>query len=219
MKESGQATSAPLPIGLLGGTFDPVHHGHLRVAVEVFEKLKLAEVRLIPLATPGHRAADQISSEHRRMMLSLAVHPPLVLDCCELERGGVSYTVETLENFRSRFPRTPLCLIMGRDAFDTLPTWHRCDELLNFAHIVVVSRPSAKTEPHPALNALINQTISTQPSDLHTRIGGCVYFLEIPLLPIASSDIRVRCSRGMNIRYLVPDPVDDYIQHRQLYRA
>jgi nicotinate-nucleotide adenylyltransferase len=207
------------PIGLLGGTFDPVHNGHLRVAIEAQEALGLAEVRLLPLNSPGHRPPPQADARARRAMLHAAARPPLVIDCCELERGGTSYTVETLEHLRARFPHRSLCLIVGLDSYNTLPTWHRCDELLGLAHVVVAARPDVTHPPLPGLDELVGNAQSERVSDLHQNVAGSVHFLDIPLLPIASSDLRARRRAGRSVRHLVPDAVADLIEQHGLYRA
>jgi len=207
------------PIGLLGGTFDPVHNGHLRVALEAYELLDLAEVRLLPLNAPGHRPPPVADAALRAEMLRAAARAPLVVDCCELERGGTSYTVETLEHLRERFPRRPLCLIIGLDSYNTLPTWHRCEALLTLAHVVVAARPDVAHPPLSGLDELVANAQSERVSDLHDNVAGTVHFLDIPLLPIASSDLRARCRSGRSVRHLVPEAVDALIARRRLYRA
>ncbi|MEQ8230897.1 MAG: nicotinate-nucleotide adenylyltransferase [Gammaproteobacteria bacterium] len=207
------------PIGLLGGTFDPVHNGHLRVAIEACEALQLAEVRLLPLNTPGHRPPPVADTATRTAMLRAAARPPLVVDCCELERGGTSYTVDTLEHLRARFPHRALCLIIGLDSYNTLPTWHRCEELLTLAHVVVAARPDVAHPPLPGLDELIGNAQSERVSDLHDNVAGTVHFLDIPLLPIASSDLRARRRAGRSVRHLVPDAVADIVERQGLYRT
>lgn len=207
------------PVGLLGGTFDPVHNGHLRVAIEAAETLALAEVRLLPLHIPGHRAAPIASAIDRLAMLDAAARAPLVVDRSEIERGGTTYTVDTLEALRQRLPERSLCLIIGLDSFLTLPSWHRPQALLELAHIVVAARPDVAAAVPAGLDELIANAQSERVTDLHERSAGRVYFLDIPLLPIASSDLRARCSAGRSLRHLVPDAVDDYIGRRGLYRA
>ncbi|MCP5200622.1 MAG: nicotinate-nucleotide adenylyltransferase [Gammaproteobacteria bacterium] len=213
------AAGAPGPIGLLGGTFDPVHNGHLRAALEALEALELAEMRLLPLNTPGHRPPPLASAAHRCAMLDGAVRPPLVVDRLEIERGGTTYTVDTLEHLRVRFPRRSLCLVIGRDAFYGLPSWHRPEAVLELAHIVVAARPEVVATALPGLDELVGNAQSARVADLHHNTAGRVYFLDIPRLPIASSDLRERLRGGRSIRHLVPDSVDDYIRNHRLYQA
>jgi nicotinate-nucleotide adenylyltransferase len=206
-------------IGLLGGTFDPIHNGHLRVAIEAQETLKLDHVRLLPLNVPGHRAPAQASVEDRCAMLRASVAPPLIVDDTEIERGGVSYTVDTLEHLRSKFARRPLCLIVGLDAYLTLPSWHRPQDILRLAHIIVAARPDVATTSSDALDELIGNAQSADVTEFIDQLAGRVFFLDLPLLPIASSDLRRRCLAGLNIRHLVPDQTADYISEHQLYQT
>lgn len=196
-----------------------MHNGHLRVAIEAFEALALDHVRLLPLNQPNHREPATASAAARLALLDAAAEPPLVVDRSEVERGGVSYTVETLEALRAQFPRRPLCLLLGRDAWLGLPDWHRADELLGLAHIVVAARPDVGATARPGLDELTANAQSEAVTDLHDSTAGCVYFLDIPLLPISSSDLRARCRAGRSIRHLVPDAVDDLIREQSLYRA
>ena len=131
------------PIGILGGTFDPVHNGHLRMAIEVMELCALDEVRLTPLHTPPHRLLPNTTPQHRLAMLSHAVKEVqgLRIDERELQRAGVSFTVDTLRSLREELGNKPLCLIMGMDAFQGLNTWHEWTSLVDLAHIIVASRP------------------------------------------------------------------------------
>jgi nicotinate-nucleotide adenylyltransferase len=215
----GVEVDAAGPIGLLGGTFDPVHNGHLRVALEALEALALAEMRLLPLNNPGHRPPPLASPADRCAMLEGAVRVPLIVDRMEIERGGTTYTVETLEHLRARYPRRSLCLVIGRDAFYGLPSWHRPEAVLQLSHIVVAARPEVVATALPGLDELVGNAQSARVADLHHNQAGRVYFLDIPRLPIASSDLRERLQTGRSIRHLVPDSVDDYIREHRLYQA
>lgn len=205
------------PIGILGGTFDPVHNGHLRLAIEACEALRLDHVRLIPLNEPYHRAAPVAAPAMRARLLQAAVRAPLTLDTCEIERGGVSYTIDTLLTLRARWPERALCLIIGRDAYHGLPRWHRADELLSLTHIVVAARPDVGTSHDPALDELVANAQAARVDELHDMRAGRVFFLDIPLLPIASSELRARRAAGRVIRHLVPESVDDLITEHSLY--
>jgi len=205
------------PIGVLGGTFDPVHNGHLRVAIEACEALDLAEVRLIPLSAPNHRAAPIASGAMRLAMLRAAARPPLVVDTCELERGGTSYTVDTLRELRQRWPARPLCLLIGRDAYQSLPSWHRPHDIFELAHVVVAARPQDTAFRVAELDELTANKHALDVSLLHQAPAGRVYFLDLPWLAIASSDLRARRATGRDIRHLVPDGVLDIIERERLY--
>ena len=219
MSAAARAPASGPPIGLMGGTFDPLHNGHLRVAIEAYERLSLDHVRLIPLHEPNHRAGPVAAPALRLAMLRAALRPPLELDSSEIERGGVSYTVDTLLALRERWPTRSLCLLIGRDAYHGLPRWHRAGELLSLAHIVVASRPTSEARHDPALDVLVANAQAEWVEELHDKRAGRVFFLDIPLLPIASSELRARCTAGRNIRHLVPESVDDFITQHSLYRS
>lgn len=214
------AHSGAAPIGLLGGTFDPVHCGHLRLALEILEAVGLEQVRLIPAQVPNHRPLPTASSVLRLEMLRAASDDlRLVSDPRELERDGVSYTVETLESLRQQYPMRSLCLILGQDAFNGLPGWHRWRELLELAHIVVATRPGYTRVPGSELDALIDMAVAGSVSELLAATAGRLYFEQIPLLPISSTDIRQRVRQGRSIDYLVPPGVQRIIQREGLYRS
>lgn len=207
-------------VGLLGGSFDPVHVGHLRAAMECAELSGLSSVRLVPLSQPGHRGPPVASDCQRLAMLELAVSE---IRCCEidraeLERGGVSYTVETLEAMREQDSVTPLAWIVGGDSFASLTTWHRWEELLDFAHLVVVNRPGTVTPDGGPLAELLRERGCDDPAELAKTPGGRVFVLIAPGLDISSTMIRDRISAGRDARFLVPPEVLDYIHDHGLYR-
>ena len=194
------------PVGILGGTFDPVHLGHLRVCVELRELLGLDHVRLIPNRVPPHRDAPRASDAQRAQWIADAIadEPGLVLDRRELERDGASYTVETLAGLRDELGDTPIVCIMGQDAFDGLVTWHRWDEIPSFAHIVVVPRPGTSAGRLDTLPGVrITQTID----DLHQTPAGCLYAAQVTPLAISSTQVRRLLVQGRSVRYLVPNAV------------
>lgn len=209
-------------IGILGGTFDPVHHGHLRLAVEVLEALELAEVRLIPTHSPPHREGPEVPGLMRLAMLELAVRdePSLKVDDREIRREGVSYTVDTLGHLREELGRDlPLCLIMGMDAFNGLPGWHRWRELEELAHIVIAHRPGAALPQDPELRALLDRRGITDANLLHKRPAGCVLLLSLPMLEISATQIRDLIAAGRNPRFLMPDPVYALIRKHHFYTS
>lgn len=207
-----------MPIGVLGGTFDPVHCGHLRIAIEARETLGLAHVRLVPLNAPGHREPPFASVADRIAMLEAVAGDGLRLDRREIERGGTSYTVDTLESMRAEWPKRPLCLLMGLDSYLTLPAWHRADALLSLAHLVVAARPGVSDRALEGLDELTGNAQSDDVADLKASPAGRIFFLDVPPLPIASSDIRARRRAGHDVRFLVPDAVHAVIVERDLYR-
>jgi nicotinate-nucleotide adenylyltransferase len=208
------------PIGILGGTFDPVHVGHLRLAIEALERLGLAHVRLIPLNNPNHRTAPMVEAERRLQMLQKSIdHAQLIVDARELEREGVSYTIDTLMTLRADFANHPICLLLGADAFKGLCDWHRWEELLDYCHLVVVNRPGSNSDFEPRLQQLLERAQIADPDILRRLPCGRILFLSIPLLPISSTDVRARIADGRSISYLVPPSVHQTILQNEYYKS
>ena len=208
-------------LGLFGGTFDPVHIGHLRVALDALEGLGLAEVRLFPAARPPHRATPGARAVQRLRLLECAVAgtPGLVVDARELARDGPSYTVDTLASVRAEVGADqPLALLVGGDAFRDLPTWHRWREFLGLAHLVVLQRPGHDAAWPEELAAVVAAHLADTPDALHAAPAGRVLTWRVTQLEISASDVRERVAAGRSIRYLVPDPVLDEINRQGLYR-
>jgi nicotinate-nucleotide adenylyltransferase len=219
-------TVRPAPVALLGGTFDPVHYGHLRFADAVRRALGLSQVRLVPARDPPHRDGPKASAADRLAMLKLAVteFPGLVVDERELRREGKSYTVDTLTTLRREFPDHPLLLLLGADAFRGLTTWHRWRELFDLAHLVVVERPGVdlETELPPPLLAILRERLVADPESLLSRPAGAILRQPIAPLDVSATEIREHIARGagaaeMN-RGLLPPAVLAYIDLHHLYR-
>ena len=209
------------PIGILGGTFDPIHIGHLRPAIEARDALGLAEVRLLPNHIPPHRANPFCSSEQRLAMVALAAaeNPGFVVDERELQRDKPSYTIDTLELMRAEMAAyDQLFLLLGWDAFCGLPTWHRWEELLQHCHILVLQRPDADSEPPDALRNLLAARSVSDPLALKGASGQIAFVWQTPLA-VSATQIRQLLASGKSVRYLVPDAVLAYIDAHGLYRA
>jgi nicotinate-nucleotide adenylyltransferase len=213
------------PIGIFGGTFDPIHFGHLRLAQELAESLRMGEVRFTPSGTPPHRAAPQVTAQQRLDMVRLATaaNPLFTVDDREVRRSGPGYTIDTLLEVRSAAgANRPLCVMLGADAFLELATWHRWHELFALAHVIVAHRPGFPPEswlqrmPQP-LAREYNQRLLHQPFAVHLSPGGGIVTQAIAALDISASMIRDSLARGVSPRYLLPDPVLDYIRSNQLY--
>ncbi|MEZ5447324.1 MAG: nicotinate-nucleotide adenylyltransferase [Gammaproteobacteria bacterium] len=206
------------PVGLLGGSFDPVHDGHLRLAIEVMEGLDLDHVRLVPLNLPNATKLPVATGEQRLAMLRAAVagEPRLVPDDRELRRGGISYTVETLQSLREELPHQPLCLILGMDAYRRIGTWHHWQRLLTLSHIVIAARPGAGVTAAD-LPAEFGRAETADPDMLRRQPCGSVYRQTIQQLDISSTQIRERLRHGLNVRYLLPDAVFDFIHRHHPY--
>jgi len=208
------------PIGLLGGTFDPIHHGHLRLALELYERLELAEVRLIPAASPPHRESPMVSASLRLQMVQVAIQgvTGLIADARELHRPGPSYMVDTLTSFRQDYPQRPLCLILGLDAFTSLPSWHQWERLITLAHLLIVRRiGTLLPEIHQMRDFLVAHQCHDS-TDLTTQLAGRIWIEDIPPLTISATQIRDLISTGRNPRYLLPATVLEIINTYQLYR-
>jgi nicotinate-nucleotide adenylyltransferase len=219
-------TAAPVPIALLGGTFDPVHYGHLRFADDVRRALRLPEVRLVPAGDPPHRDAPAAPAASRLAMLRLAVaeFPGLVVDDRELRRAGKSYTVATLTELRREYPEAPLLLLLGADAFRGLPTWHRWREIFDLAHLVVVERPGVDLAPSlpPALRPIWDERRNDDPAILLSRPAGAIYVQPIAPVAVSATTIREALAHGevpgRPGRGLLPPAVLAYIDLHHLYR-
>ncbi|WP_461517017.1 nicotinate-nucleotide adenylyltransferase [Porticoccus sp.] len=210
----------PTGIGLFGGTFDPVHIGHLRTALELKNALHLAEMRLVPSAHPPHRAQPEASAEHRLAMLTCGVdaEPGLIVDERELRREGPSYTLDTLAEIRAEIgPYAPLCLCIGMDSLVNLNQWHRWQELVDYAHIVAAARPGWHLPKSGEVLEFVHRHRAHDVAELKATPTGKVLIVEMTLLPISATGIRQALQRGESIRYLVPDGVIDYINQNQLY--
>lgn len=205
-------------IGILGGTFDPVHFGHLRTGLDVVEALGLEQLRLIPCALPPHRVEPVASPQERRLMLELAIknHPRLVVDDRELDREGPSYTVDTLLSLREDLPDNPLFVLMGTDAFCSLTSWSRWQQIAELAHIVVMQRPE---EPMQMIAELADwyQSRQAQAGD-ETLAAGKVWSIPVTQMAISATAIRDALYEQRDVRYLLPDAVITLIEQMGLYQ-
>ncbi len=207
-------------IGILGGTFDPVHHGHLRVALEIHARLQLDKVHLLLSARPPHRDAPLASPPQRLAMLQAAVagETALIADERELHRAGASYMIDTLQDLREEYANTPLCLILGMDAFRGLPRWREWEKLIDLAHFVVVQRPDTSTPMTAVMQQFLAQHQVDLPSQMWHSPAGTIVMQQVPALTISATKIRMLIANGGNPRYLLPDKVLDLIQQEQLYQ-
>lgn len=208
-------------IGLLGGTFDPIHYGHLRTALEIRDALTLEEVRFLPCGIPPHRDRPEADALTRAALVARAIAdmPGFVLDRRELDRSGPSYTYETLCSLREELGREQrLCLILGADAFAGLPDWHRAGEILALTHVIIARRPGDSGTMSPRLADLVQGRISEQAGDLRAAASGRVMWVEVTQLDISATTIRELLRSGGNPRYLMPDAVLNAIREQDLYR-
>ncbi len=216
---AGRGLTGGGAVGMLGGTFDPVHHGHLRLAVEMRERLGLDELRLVPLEKPAHRRAPQAPSALRAEMIRVAIarEPGLTLDTREIERGGVSYTLDTLRSLRAELGERPLYLILGLDAFLGLPAWKHWEEIPSLCHLAIAYRPGWELE---LAHDLRDQLLMPHRNPAHageSAPAGQVRFECVPPLDISSSQIRSTLAAGGSARYLVPETVLGLIRQHGIY--
>jgi nicotinate-nucleotide adenylyltransferase len=206
-------------IGILGGTFDPVHCGHLRLALEIREHLSLDGVRLLPAPNPRLREAPRANVSQRLELLAAAVdgEPNLQVDARELGRDGPTYTVETLESFRREFSDEVLVFIVGMDSFQHLDRWHRWRELLDLAHLVVAHRPGGSLPGPGPIADLLEQHRCGDVAALKSEPAGRIMICEPPLLDISATRIRSLVAGGRSIRFLVPDKVIELINRTRCY--
>lgn len=210
-----------MPVGILGGTFDPVHFGHLRAALEVLQRLRLEEVRLIPCHTPPHREAPAAAPAQRLRMVRTAVAgvPGLTVDDREVRRAGVSYTVDTLRELRAELgAQRPLALILGGDAFCGLPAWHEWRELPRLCHFVVVQRPGWEPPAAGEAAQMLRAGAAAEPAALRAPGAGRVLRCTVTQLEISASRIRAEVGAGRSARYLLPEAVLEIIETEGLYR-
>ena len=207
-------------IGILGGTFDPIHYGHLRPALEVREALGLDEILFIPLRTPAHRDAPRVEGGQRLALIQAAVREQagFRVDDRELRRDGVSYTVVTLRSLRAEQPERTLCLLMGQHAFLEFPTWHRPREILELAHLVVMRRPDSAAALSPALREIVAGRQVADAGELDRVRAGRILFQPVTQLEISATRIRDIIGRGASPRYLLPDAVLELVLAQGLYR-
>jgi nicotinate-nucleotide adenylyltransferase len=211
----------PRAIGIFGGTFDPIHFGHLDAAEEVRCRLELEDMRMLPAGDPPHREAVYASAGQRLAMLELALrdYPGLAVDRRELDRQGPSYMVDTLAELRQSYPDRPLLLVIGQDAANALDRWHRWRAIPELAHLVVVSRPGQEAGGSPQLAAEFNDRWVHGHRELLDTVAGRALRLNARSRDISSSAIRRRLREGRtSLEDWLPGPVLNHIEAHGLYR-
>jgi len=206
----------------MGGTFDPVHNAHLRLATDALENLKLEAVRWIPSGAPGHRATPLATPAQRVDMLKLALaeEPRFILDTAEVDSGAPTYTLYTLRRLRAELgAKRPLIVLIGMDSLINLHTWREWEKLFELAHFAVAERPGAALDParlDANLAALYRERLTAANELSGMPAGRIAHFATVPM-GISASDIRARCASGTSIRYLIPAVVVRYIESESLY--
>ncbi|MEO2013109.1 MAG: nicotinate-nucleotide adenylyltransferase [Fuerstiella sp.] len=198
-----------MKLGILGGTFDPVHYGHLLLAETCRQQLSLDQVRLVPAGSPPHKTGMNITDGHARAdMLQLAVsgYPEFVVDRREIRREGQSFTVQTLADFRNDFAEAELFFLMGADSLRDIPTWREPNRIFELATIVAVNRPGLPEPTH-------SQVVDWIGDDLAKRVKS----VAMPGTDISSTDLRQRVRDGQGLRFLVPRAVEAYLDQHEVY--
>lgn len=205
-------------IGIIGGTFDPIHFGHLRPALEIMEQFSLDELRFIPSASPPHRWQPDASAEHRIKMTALAIDAieGFTLDDREYRREGASYTIDTLKSIRHEIGNdVPLCMIIGMDAFQSFTQWHDWKNILTLTHLVVSPRPGYEKS---AQQRWVQPFLTHDASTLKKQAAGKLFFSDVIQFDISATHIRKQLLNGRSAAYLLPESVRKYIDKQQLYR-
>jgi nicotinate-nucleotide adenylyltransferase len=205
--------------GIFGGTFDPVHNGHLNTVTAVQKSCNLEHVHFIPAGIPPHRKKPVAASNHRARMVALAVanHSGFDMDDRELKRNSPSYTYDTVESLQSENQSRKYCLILGIDALAALESWYRWRELLGAIHFIVMGRPGWKA-PRP-LPDWWQEALAVSVDELKLYRSGKIYAVAVPPSPVSSTEIRYGISRGVDVSSMIPAPVWEYICTHNLYGA
>lgn len=206
-------------IGFLAGSFDPIHFGHLRPALEITETLNLQTLFLMPNRIAPHKKEAKCSAKQRVNMIEIAIVNQKIMhvDTRELKRQGISYSINSLIEIKKEYPTTPICFIMGMDSLVSFDKWHRWQEILEYCHLIISHRPGWKMELSVPLRTLLLKCQSTHKNDLHHLQNGKIYFQETTQLEISSTKIRSLTNEDLSISYLTPIAVSDYIKKNNLY--
>lgn len=207
------------PLAYFGGTFDPIHYGHLRTAFELLEALQVSKIEFLPSGQPPHRTVTYASNELRLKMVraAIAAEPSFGVDDRECSRQSPSFTVDTLTELRHEWPNRSICLLIGMDAFLSMPQWHRFNELLQLAHIVVAHRPGWKVPEDGLLGQWLTSHMTRDIAALHQTLFGRIYVHEVTQLEISSSAVRALIAQGRDPKYLLPPTVRDIVLKTQCY--
>ena len=206
-------------IGFLGGTFDPIHFGHLRPALEIQQALNLQSLYLLPNYIAPHKQKTLATTAQRIEMVKLAIQdtPEIQINTQELLRSSPSYTIDTLKLLRQQYPDTPICFIMGMDSLINFDSWYQYQDILNYCHLVVSHRPGWDPTFNEIVTGLLTQHQTQDPALLHRSLAGCIYFQSTSQLAISSSQIRQLLATKQSINFLTPQSVCTYIKEQHCY--
>lgn len=204
---------------IFGGTFNPLHWGHIRPALALADELSAQAIHLMPSAIPPHRDTPSVSPEQRLQMVTLAcaLDSRLQAEDWELQQNRHSYTAITLAELKQKYPQDTLVFALGMDAFNALDSWHQWQQLVDHAHLVVMRRGDTERQLKPILSAFVTAR-ELELSALQQQPAGGIYFAQTPLVDISATDIRQRINNSDNWTHMVPPAIADYINQQQLYR-
>ncbi|MFT4993022.1 MAG: nicotinate-nucleotide adenylyltransferase [Paraglaciecola sp.] len=207
------------PLGIFGGTFDPIHIGHIQPVMEAADQLSIQQIALIPCHIPPHKNAATTSSEHRLAMVKLVCqqYPLFFPDGREIKRDKASYSTDTLKELRRLHPMTPLCFFIGMDSLLSLPTWHNWQELFELCHFVVCQRGGQRQCFSPQISQLLKERQVTAPDEIRNSLAGHIIIADINAVDISSTKLRARLAKHQCVDGLIPKPVLNYIQQHGLY--
>lgn len=207
-------------IGILGGTFDPIHLGHVQLAKEVLKQIKFEKIYFIPCFSSAHHKKIQASPEQRLALVKMAIkgQPHLLADDIEIKRQGISYTFDTIKSFRQKFPNAPLALIVSDEVFVKFTTWHKWKEILKYAHLIVTNRPGFTIHINEELEKLIKKKSIKDCHLLSESLAGRILFLTINSLAITSTEVRSLIKNQGDVKHLLPEKVWQYIMQHDLYK-
>lgn len=206
-------------IGFLGGTFDPIHFGHIHPANEIREAVELKQLFLMPNHIAPHKSSSHCTAKQRSTMVALAIQDKtnIEIDRRELERAQASYTIDTVKELKELYPETPICFIMGMDSLISFDSWYQWEQILNYCHLIITSRPGWKALFNDNITTLLATAKTTNKDDLHLYQAGKIYFQETKQLNISSTNIRLLINNHERIDHLLPKAVADYIKCNKLY--
>ena len=208
-----------LKIGIFGGTFNPVHFGHLRIGLECAEALGLDELRMIPCGLPPHRTEPCATPEQRLKMLALATQgTSIVVDNLELEREGHSYTVDTLKSFHADYPDASFYLIIGSDSFQNILSWHNWQDILKLSNIIIAQRPDHSDDKASKAGVRLSDRFCSI-EEVVTKNAGGIACISVTQLEISASKIRERIKQHRSVKFLLPDNVIKFIESNNLYNS
>ena len=215
------------PIGIFGGTFDPIHYGHILPVLEAAEKANIKKVALMPCYIPSHKNPATASSEDRLKMVELvcAEYPLFYPDQRDIRRGKPTFSVDSLTEIRNELPTTPLCFFIGTDSLQNLFSWFEWPTLFSLCHFVVCERRGesvtdliSKSDTHLTLQALLNKRQTFKPTDLHNSLSGHIYVANTQIFTVSSSIIRKQIYNNQLVEGFLCPKIFDYIQQHKLYQ-